>query len=144
VLLAPCVQRALVSWSKYRVYPVPRSYLLPAARHKLCHTRPLSTSFVKKRFARIAARATPPVCGSHVHVHTTRHTVAVALRMAGRRLVDIQAFLGHRNVSTTASVYSRPMAYDLAVLLDLPWIPKRPESDERNKLLNSLTGEEVY
>jgi integrase len=115
VLLAPCTQRHIRNWSMYDRHPTPRRYLIPARRDK--QMQPISTSFIKKRFTAIAARATPPVVGSHVHIHTTRHTVAVALRMAGRRLVDIQAFLGHRNISTTASVYSLPLAFDLAVLL---------------------------
>lgn len=139
----------------YDRHPTPRCYLIPARRDQ--QTQSVSTSFIKKRFASIAARATPPVVGSHVHVHTTRHTVAVALRMAGRRLVDIQAFLGHRNIATTANVYSLPMAYDLALLLrfrilalavprmrnaaDLPWISHANEKTNRNGLLESLTDD---
>ena len=140
ILIAPCTQLAINEWIKNqgKHMPTPRRFLFPGRR---CPTElPLSTSFIKKRFSAIATRASPPVVGPHAHIHTTRHTVAVALRLAGRRMVDIQSFLGHRNVATTANIYSRPDADDLAMLLHLPWIPHRFEKKQGDALLESLTG----
>lgn len=66
--------------------------------------------------------------------------MAVALRLARRPLGDIQAFLGHRSLQTTATVYSTPNAVQLAQLLRLPWLPTQT-GDGADELLHALSGQ---
>lgn len=136
VYLAPCVREALRAW--WAVCP-PRPgarYLFPA-RYDV--ERPVSTSYLKRRFRRLCGRA--GVLGPHAHIHTTRHTTAVALRLAGCRIVDIQAFLGHANPSTTLAVYCTPDFHQLVDLLRLPWMEGGSTTTAHHqKTLTTTTG----
>ena len=99
----------------------------------------MSTSYLKKRFRRLCERA--GVAGPHAHIHTTRHTVAVALRLAGCRIVDIASFLGHALPSTTFSVYSTPSFEQLLGVLRLPWLSgAHADVDADHGLLRALSG----
>lgn len=140
VPLAPAVHERALAW---RPSTAPsgaegRRYLFPARHHPAegC----VSTSFLRTRFKALCQRA--GVHGPHAHPHSTRHTVAVALRLAGRSLTDVQAFLGHARLSTTVEVYARPELEPLLSMLHLPWW-WRPEKDgggasSAESLLNAL------
>lgn len=138
VHLAPCV------WADIRTLwdeRPPRSnqrYLFPA-RYDV--SRPVSTSHLKRTFRRLCDTA--GVRGSHAHVHTTRHTVAVALRLAGARLVDIAAFLGHANINTTYAVYSAPSHQELVRGMRLPWMAADGAVQSDPRLLEALAGPPV-
>lgn len=136
VALAPCVHTLLHQLQQARPG---EAYILPSPRFK---GRPASTSHLKKRFRRLCHLA--GVTGTHAHVHSCRHTLATALRLAGRRIVDIQAFLGHASPITTVAVYCTPHYDDLLGLLHLPWFATdTASSDDRqpahdSTLLNAL------
>ena len=116
VALAPCVRDALSAYLAAHPASPEAHYLLPSRRNA---DHPISTTQLKRWFRGLCARA--GVVGPHAHIHTTRHTVAVALRLAGCRIADIQAFLGHASPSTTLAVYCTPDFHQLVHLLRLPW-----------------------
>lgn len=150
VRLSPPVWDALRRWGST---PRPGQRYLFAARRDA--TRSVSTSHLKKHFRRLCQCA--GVTGPHAHIHTTRHTVcmhrcwasttahgvpAVALRLAGARLVDIAAFLGHCNVNTTYAVYSAPSHEELMRCLRLPWLAADGGGGPDTSLLDALaTGQ---
>jgi integrase/recombinase XerC len=70
----------------------------------------LSKDFIRSRLKTIGARI-----GMKVYPHRLRHTCATQLLNAGCRVTSIQAFLGHKKLSTTM-VYAR--AHDQAVAED--------------------------
>jgi integrase/recombinase XerD len=51
--------------------------------------------------------------GVSVHPHIFRHSRAIQMRMSGARLEDIRDHLGHKNIATTANIYSAFKAVDL-------------------------------
>ena len=69
VAIAPCIRSIL-----QRYDAPPSVHLCPSPRQP---SRPRSTSFFKRRFRALCDRA--GIVGPHAHIHTTRHTVAIAL-----------------------------------------------------------------
>lgn len=137
VHLAPCVWVDVRNlWVEHPPRPNQR-YLIPA---RYDSSRPVSTSHLKRTFRRLCDAA--HVRGSHAHVHTTRHTVAVALRLAGARLIDIAAFLGHANINTTYAVYSAPTHQELVRGMCLPWMTTDGANGQTvdSRLLEALAG----
>lgn len=59
---------------------------------------------------------------SGVNIHQIRHTVAVKMLAAGRRIEEVSQYLGHSNVQITQRIYARFMPEHLteaAAILDL-------------------------
>jgi len=76
----------------------------------LYRNAPLEKSLVRSRLKTIGIRA-----GVKVHPHRLRHTCGSQLLNAGCRITSIQAFLGHKKISTTM-IYAR--AHDQTVADD--------------------------
>lgn len=88
--IQPVVRAYLLRWL-IRDRPLSVSkYLFPSCTSEAGH---LARSTIQQLFMRVAKRAN--VTGPHVHVHTTRHTVAFELFEAGNRLEHVAKFLGH-------------------------------------------------
>lgn len=136
VALAPCVRDAIAVYGRSSKGD-DSVYLFPS---RYDPSKPISTSYLQRRFQRICTRA--GVTGSHAHIHTTRHTVATALRLSGARIIDVAAFLGHANPVTTLSVYCTPDFNQLINCLKLPWYERGGDEAGTydNTLLHSLTG----
>ena len=137
VVLAPCVWDALRRWWAVRPPRAPAQTFLFASRYD--PGRPASTSHLSRCFGRLCAAAR--VTGRHAHIHTTRHTVAVALRLAGCRIIDIAAFLGHAHPATTLRVYSTPSFEQLLGTMRLPWYTETTTTApgrEDDRLLRAL------
>ena len=76
-----------------------------------------------------------------LRILTTRHTVAVAMRMAGYSILDIQSYLHHANPITTMTVYCAPEFEQLLSVLRLPWSSPRNDdssTQQRRALLEAL------
>ena len=67
-----------------------------------------------------------------------RHTVAVAMRMAGHSLQDIQAYRCHSSLHTTHSVYCIPDFQQLLCVMRLPWMDSKSMLQSRTLLLETL------
>lgn len=88
--IQPVVRANLLRWLACDRPLSISKYLFPSHKAERGH---ISRSSVQALFARVAARA--GVSGPHVHIHTTRHTVAFELFEAGNRLEYVAKFLGH-------------------------------------------------
>ncbi len=75
--------------------------------------RPLGTSALRELVNRLAVQA-----GLRAHPHAFRHAVATALLRNGACPTDVQALLGHADLSTTA-VYLRVGAEELRATVEL-------------------------
>jgi len=63
---------------------------------------PYSPDFVSQKFASLLAAHNLP----HIRFHELRHSCASLLISLGYSLKDVQEWLGHSNIKTTADVYS--------------------------------------
>ena len=63
---------------------------------------PLHPTFVSHHFARVLKKCDLP----YIRFHDLRHTVASLLHSGGFSLKDIQGYLGHSDVATTANIYT--------------------------------------
>lgn len=59
-------------------------------------------SYVSHHFARVIKKSELP----YIRFHDLRHNVATVLHEGGRDMKDIQGWLGHSDIATTANVYS--------------------------------------
>lgn len=71
-------------------------------------------------FMSIAKRA--GMGGSHVHPHTTRHTVIWTLWALDNPIDKIAKVAHHQSTSTT-EIYIRPTGAEIANTVDMPWAP---------------------
>ena len=90
-------------------------YLFPS---NLDVTRKCTTASLQKRFRILCEK----VGIKQTNIHRTRHTVAQALRLAGRSEYLIQRFLGHSSVRTTSQYGALHMS-QVVCALQLPWMP---------------------
>lgn len=88
--IQPVVKSYLLRWLTDERPSSLSKYLFPSHIAEQGH---VSRSSMQTLFARVATNA--GVVGPHVHVHTTRHTVAFELFEAGNRLEHVAKFLGH-------------------------------------------------
>jgi integrase len=109
-------------------------YIFPSRQSLLF---PCTTAKLQKRFRLICHRAGI----EQANVHRTRHTVAQALRSAGRAEYLIQRFLGHQSAKTTAH-YGEPPFSQVISSLRLPWLPATDTTDPC-ELLYSLCPNET-
>ena len=104
-------------------------YLFPS---NLDGKRKCTTASLQKRFRILCQK----VGIKQTNIHRTRHTVAQALRLAGKSEYLIQRFLGHGSVRTT-SQYGALHMTQVVSALQLPWMPVDTLSDPC-ALLHSL------
>lgn len=64
--------------------------------------KPLDPTFVSHHFARVLKKSDLP----YIRLHDLRHTVASLLHSGGFDIKDIQSYLGHSDVATTANIYT--------------------------------------
>lgn len=64
---------------------------------------PLTPNAVSMHYRRMIRKSGLP----YIRFHGLRHSVATILHSAGRDIQDIQGWLGHSEISTTANIYSR-------------------------------------
>lgn len=76
---------------------------------------PIDPNFVTHHFLRVLKANDFPT----MRFHDVRHSVAYALRKGGCDLKEIQAWLGHSDISTTLNVYSHVMDGDMKLLGDV-------------------------
>ncbi len=74
-----------------------------------CDGTPINPDFVTHHFQRKLKNANLPM----IRFHDLRHSVVYALRKGGCDVKDIQAWLGHSDVSTTLNVYGHVMGGDM-------------------------------
>ena len=73
---------------------------------------PIDPNFVTHHFLRVLKANGFP----SMRFHDLRHSVVYALRKGGCDLKDIQAWLGHSDISTTLNVYGHVMGEDMKLL----------------------------
>ena len=90
---------------------------------------PLTPNAVSMHFRRMIKKSGLP----YIRFHDLRHSVATLLHSAGRDIQDIQGWLGHSDISTTANIYShflysakRDMADSIEAALAAPKSQKEP------------------
>lgn len=76
---------------------------------------PIDPNFVTHHFLRVLKANDFPA----MRFHDVRHSVVYALRKGGCDLKDIQAWLGHSDISTTLNVYGHVMGGDMKLLGDV-------------------------
>ena len=64
--------------------------------------KPVTPNAMSMHFKRMMKKSGLP----HIRFHDLRHSVATLLHGAGRDIQDIQGWLGHSDISTTANIYS--------------------------------------
>ncbi len=116
--------RVLGKGGKERIVPLPEAALPALAEYRA--ERPPSATFLLGReqgalssrtLARIVARAAGAALGRHVTPHQLRHSFATHLLASGANLREIQALLGHQNLSTTQR-YTKVTAERLFAVYD--------------------------
>jgi site-specific recombinase XerD len=117
--LVPLSLRLLEELRAYWRVCRPRTWLFPGHKPE----RPITTSNVQRRFARLVKRIG---LTKHCSMHTLRHSYATHLLEAGVDLLTLQRLLGHTSLQTTAR-YLHVSTHRLArtpSLLDLLVVPK--------------------
>jgi desulfoferrodoxin (superoxide reductase-like protein) len=92
----------------------------------------VAPSTVRRAFHRVAQRA--GVTGSHVHPHTTRHTVAWTLHALGNSVERVAGFVGHRSPQVTSRVYIALTQAQQRALVDCPWLGATKTGDARRRM----------
>ena len=94
-----------------------------------CRLATLTPNAVSMHFRRMIKKSGLP----YIRFHDLRHSVATLLHSAGRDIQDIQGWLGHSDISTTANIYShflysakRDMADSIEAALAAPKSQKEP------------------
>ena len=64
--------------------------------------KPVTPNAMSMHFKRMMKKSGLP----HIRFHDLRHSVATLLHGVGRDIQDIQGWLGHSDISTTANIYS--------------------------------------
>ena len=103
-----------------------RKYLFAHAQHDAHH---IQTRNARRIFMSVAERG--GVVGSHVHPHTTRHTVIWTLWALGNPLEVISKFVHHKQTSTTMERYIRPTDEHIADAVHMPWV-ETPSSQKQD------------
>lgn len=89
---------------------------------------PLTPNAVSMHFRRMIRKSGLP----YIRFHDLRHSVATLLHSAGRDIQDIQGWLGHSDISTTANIYSHFLysaKQDMADSIEAALSPPRPEEN---------------
>lgn len=63
--------------------------------------------------------------GTHIHVHSIRHSFAHILLENGNSIEIVSKLMGHSNVSTTQSYYLKENAVEVANRANIPWLGKK-------------------
>jgi integrase len=92
----------------------------------------IAPSTVRRVFQRVAQRA--GLTGSHVHPHTTRHTVAWTLHALGNSVENVAGFVGHRSPQVTSQVYIALTRAQQRALVDCPWLNASRSRETRQSM----------
>lgn len=107
--LTSCVVRVLGKGGKERVVPIPEQCVVGLRTY--ADTKPAGSIFFlvgrqngalsTRTAARLVEKSAHRVLGRHITPHQLRHSFATHLLASGANLREIQALLGHQNLSTT-------------------------------------------
>ena len=134
VLTTYCVtdvlRRLLGEWTAALPHRTDRQYLFPG--RDAGPDSHIAPSTVRRMFHRVARRA--GVTGSHVHPHTTRHTVAWTLHALGNSVDRVAGFVGHKSPQVTSQVYIALTQTQQRALVDCPWLNTKTTGDARQQM----------
>jgi site-specific recombinase XerD len=118
--LTPHIKHLLHSWIKHERVCNGSDYLFPARCGGSGH---ISTGTVRSLFTKL--KKLSGCEGSHIHVHSVRHSFAHILLENGNSIEVVSKLMGHSSVATTQSYYLKENAVEVAQRANIPWLGKQ-------------------